>query len=208
MVSKSEFGLLIVCTANECRSVHAQNAFNRLDALMHWSIDTAGTQAMAGSESCQYVAGERTDGVHKSSMLVAEKITSADLTLTFEYEQRARCVELVPASRSKVFLLNEIVELSGLVDRAVTNGGIDLASEFRSTLPKNWRTMTQKNRMAWMIEEFDAARGYMSLTNEEIADAHGNSGQPHEIVFASIDLAVNKFVNNLVSITTSQNGRN
>ena len=205
MATTLSFEVLIVCTANECRSVHAREVFLKMPLSAKWNIATAGTQALAGSARCDHVVESRSSKAHKSSALTAAAINKADVTLAFEYEQRARCVEKSPASRSKVFLLSEIAALSDLVCRTLRNGGVDAESEFTAVYPKNFKSLTAKQKLTWAIQEIDAARGYVTLDDVEIADAHGSDAQPHEVILPKIEEVIQAFLTNLNDIVTMMN---
>lgn len=120
-----QFRVLVVCTANVCRSPLAQRtlqrAFGRSAALAPIVVQSAGTFAERGAAMCALSAGLLVDDdadwvdAHRSRRLTSELVAAHDLVLTMEREQRAIAARLAPGSQSKVFTLNEAAELAELL---------------------------------------------------------------------------------------------
>jgi protein-tyrosine phosphatase len=121
--------LLVVCTANVCRSPLAARLL--ADALPDAAVTSAGVQALADAPMCAVSASVLPEGdvvEHVARQLSAGLVRSADLVLTMEREQRSAAVRLAPGTQSSVFTLREAAALAGgLVDR-----GAPLPQDLRS----------------------------------------------------------------------------
>lgn len=104
--------ILVVCTANVCRSRYAelllrQGLADRTDIV----CASAGTQALEGYEICRQVAARRTDSgdslVGGSRKLTQDLVEEALLVLTASKDVRAEVVRLSPAARDRTFTLVE-----------------------------------------------------------------------------------------------------
>jgi protein-tyrosine phosphatase len=111
--------VLVVCTANVCRSPLAARLL--ADALPDAAVSSAGVQAVVGAPMCTVSAAELPHGAadtHIARQLTADVVRSSDLVLTMEREHRSAVVRLAPGSQSSVLTLREALALSrGLVDR-------------------------------------------------------------------------------------------
>ena len=112
--------LLVVCTANVCRSPLAQRVLqDRLPAL----IESAGTRTEEGWSMCRVSATELPDAdhdgrfadAHRSRPVTRELVEGAALVLTMEREQRSAVARLAPGSQAKVFTLREAAALAGVL---------------------------------------------------------------------------------------------
>ena len=109
--------VLVVCTANVCRSPLAEALL--ADALSGTDVSSAGVRALDDAPMCA-VSATALPAVpeHHSRQLTTELVAGSDLVLTMEREQRSAAVRLAPGSQSKVFTLREALALAdGLVDR-------------------------------------------------------------------------------------------
>lgn len=112
--------LLVVCTANVCRSPLAmrllEDAFRRSDRLRTVPVGSAGTRTEPGWAMCPVSAEElpedegdrRFADEHRSRPLTKELVQQADLVLAMEREQRSAIAQLAPGSQAKVFTLREV----------------------------------------------------------------------------------------------------
>lgn len=136
---REPFRVLVVCTANVCRSPLAQctlqRAFARSPVLARVTVGSAGTSAEEGASMCTLSAGllvrdAEWAGAHRSRQLTSELVAAHDLVLTMEREQRSIAARLAPGSQAKVFTLTEAAELAELlaVDRTTRAGDRSIAS--------------------------------------------------------------------------------
>jgi protein-tyrosine phosphatase len=116
--------ILVVCTANICRSPYAAAALGARLSLMPGlpgiQISSAGTKALPGAGLCrevdrslsggEQVAGDRRG--HTSSLVDPSAIESADLILVMELSQRSEVARISPSARRKTFTLLEAAELA------------------------------------------------------------------------------------------------
>jgi protein-tyrosine phosphatase len=105
-----KFDVLMICTANKCRSPIAEVLMR--DALaeagMSWTVSSAGVAAQDGASmdtSAAKVLGERGIAVSEwtSRRLVPALIERADLVLTAQLQHRAAVVAMVPAAIRRTF---------------------------------------------------------------------------------------------------------
>lgn len=145
-----EFRVLLVCTANVCRSPIAEHLFRR--AISHssvatWEIESAGTRAEPGLE--MHPLAERVltrKGVDvsrfRTQRLSRGLIDEADLILTAERMHRAAVVTLEPRAVRNTFTIRQfarmasgVTELNSLGDPAALGRElVAQATEARSGL--------------------------------------------------------------------------
>ena len=139
-----QFRVLMVCTANICRSPLAEHLMRRAleqrfgpDGASRWTVRSAGTHAIVGApihEHAATVLAERGIVVPPTAarLLVPAMVERADLILTASRAQRSIVVQAVPAAVRRVFTLRQFARLcaaapstadvstgpSGLLDRA------------------------------------------------------------------------------------------
>lgn len=125
-IDDSNSGLLVVCTANICRSPLAQRVFEEAfagSALAGTGVASAGVRAEDGRPMCPVSAGAldgREGGpefgaAHRSHLLSEDEVRSADLVLVMERDHRSAVVRLAPGSQAKVFTLREVEGLLGVL---------------------------------------------------------------------------------------------
>src|SRR3954447_9276888 len=113
--------LLVVCTANVCRSPLAQREFQRAFGSAGAAVLSAGTRAGNDWAMCPVSASALADDpadrafaeAHRSHLLSKEAVLAADLVLTMERAHRSAVAQLAPGSQSKVFTLREAEGLRG-----------------------------------------------------------------------------------------------
>ena len=109
---RQRFAILVVCTANICRSPLAELLLtDRLDQR-RFEVASAGVRGWrdhAMDEDVQHEARRLglDPGQFRSRPLLAEHITSADLVLTATKEHRAGVLELVPTALRRTYTLRE-----------------------------------------------------------------------------------------------------
>jgi protein-tyrosine-phosphatase len=109
--------ILIVCTANICRSPMAQAMLQHEFARrgMHgWQVGSAGTWAMGGgSPAAEHgVTLMRARGLdtstHRSREISADLLASADLVLTMEHGHKEALSAEFPTLAGRIYLLSEM----------------------------------------------------------------------------------------------------
>ena len=107
--------LLVVCTANVCRSPLAERVLRQGlgDSV---DVGSAGVRAMAGAPMCAVSALELPEGAdpqHVARQVDGSAVRAADLVIAMEREQRGALVREAPGSQAKVFTLREAAALAG-----------------------------------------------------------------------------------------------
>ncbi|MBM9468620.1 arsenate reductase/protein-tyrosine-phosphatase family protein [Nakamurella leprariae] len=125
------FEVLVVCTANLCRSPMAERflgaALQELqeqgvgtEGATGWTVRSAGTRGFQDqpmhplSEQVLTERGASADGF-RSRPITAEMVRSSGLVLTAAREHRAAVVQLVPAAVRRTFTLRQFARLCGAV---------------------------------------------------------------------------------------------
>lgn len=118
--------LLIVCTANRCRSPLAEVIARRhLDELgIIGDVHSAGTAAVDGAPATDgAVATARGLGLdlssHRSRIVTPELVAAADLVLTMEPQQSVRIVTDLGGDLTSTFTLPEFARMSSAAPRRV-----------------------------------------------------------------------------------------
>jgi len=121
--------VLVVCTANVCRSPLAQRVFEDAfaqSALGGTPVASAGVRAEEGRPMCavsgaaldDHEGGPEFAAAHRSRLLTEQDVRAADLVLVMERDHRSAVVRLAPGTQAKVFTLREAEGLlGGLAER-------------------------------------------------------------------------------------------
>ena len=115
--------ILVVCTANVCRSpttaLLLQRGLDRARLGSQVELRTAGTSVSPFSGYCPTVAeviGPTAGGLldrHRSRPLDRDAVEAADLVLVMEREHRGRVVTIAPSASARTFTLREAAALAG-----------------------------------------------------------------------------------------------
>jgi protein-tyrosine phosphatase len=148
--------VLVVCTANVCRSRAAEELLREALAGADFPalVGSAGVRAVTGAPSCATMArllGERglwLDEAEGARRVTTELLQDQDLVLVPERVHRAALARLLPAARARTFTVLEAAALAEAVPERV--GG-----------PSRQRLQAQ---VAWM----DRARGKVDLPVGEV----------------------------------------
>jgi protein-tyrosine phosphatase len=129
------FSVLMVCTANYCRSPIAEQLLTAAaDARCgtgSWAVSSAGTAAYSVRPIHEFSAQVLTDrGVytpgHRSRLLDAAMLRSTDLVLTATREHRSAVVRLLPAAIGRTFTMLQFARLAALVPPLHGDDGAEL----------------------------------------------------------------------------------
>src|SRR5262245_26347763 len=142
--------VLLVCTANICRSATAARLLaGRLGPEIE--VESRGTQAVPGAGICDVSAtwalvnGGASAGPHRSRQLELADVRAATLILTASSRHRAAVIELRPSAQVRTFTLVQAARIARWRTRALPGTpppGADLP-----------------DRLLWLAEELDAHRG-------------------------------------------------
>jgi protein-tyrosine phosphatase len=118
------FSVLVVCTANYCRSPIAEQLLTAATTARfgagHWAVASAGTAAQPGWPVHEYSAqvlknrDAYTEG-HCSRLLDVAMLREAELVLTATREHRSAVVGLLPAAIGRTFTLLQFARLTRAV---------------------------------------------------------------------------------------------
>lgn len=119
--------ILVVCTANVCRSPLARFLLARdfgSAGLPGWQVTSAGVSAVDGASMCpesaaairRTSAGRHFEEQHGAHLLTASDLADADLVLVASQEVRAGVIALETEARARTFTL---LEAAGLAAQAV-----------------------------------------------------------------------------------------
>lgn len=177
--------LLVVCTANVCRSPLAAKALERAlrgTSFAAAEVSSAGVRALEGEQMCPVSAEDLDAGdlpfaaTHRARQLTTELVRDAALVLTMEREQRSSAVQLAPGSQAKVFTLREA---EGLLTVLVERDG-----EPPADLAALAKALHSVRGLAPLIPTEAVKRHWWSRPVEPedpmtIVDGHGRSMEEH-----------------------------
>ena len=182
--------MLVVCTANICRSPAAARLLaDRLGPSIEFA--SRGTRSVPGATMCEVSAswvmmnGGAIDG-HFSQQLQLADIKASTLILTASSRQRAAVIEMRPSAQVRTFTL---VQAARIAQWAVTRP--DCAPPEGADLP---------HRLLWLAEELDANRGAALRPGPESADdlPDPHHTGAHADVLTSLQAAVDAFCSPLL----------
>lgn len=118
------FSVLMVCTANYCRSPIAEQLLTAATTARfgpgRWTVTSAGTAAHSVRPIHEFSAqvlmerGVFVEG-HRSRLLDAAMLREADLVLTASREHRSAVVRLLPAAIGRTFTMLQFARLTSMV---------------------------------------------------------------------------------------------
>ena len=185
------FRVLVVCTANICRSPASATLLRREFAAAGLSevvtVESAGVAAVDGAPACdlssalvgefvaRHYAGQEpqeTNGnTHGSRRVTAELTATADLILALDRSHRAALARLDPAARPRTFTLRHAAGLSEVVAGYTQAGRVPPGAPPLPELPED--------RLRWWVAELDAARGMTVAAASE--DPPGLQWHPDDV---------------------------
>ena len=202
------FRILVVCTANICRSPATATLLRRelapLVSAGMIEITSAGVAADAGRPACdlssalvgQFVARQHPGepaaapdpDAHVARRVTVEMVDQADLILALDRSHRSQLARVSAAARPRTFTLRQAAGLSQVIDGYLSNG----------ELPPGAPALPPQSEAAlrWLVGELDAARGTpvgANETNEAMQWHEDDVPDPHvmgyQIHGAAIELA-------------------
>jgi protein-tyrosine phosphatase len=180
--------LVLVCTANVCRSPLAERVLAARLAGRGWldavPVTSAGVHAAEGQPMCAVSAtllepAEPTPDGHVARQATTEIVENAGLVLVMEREQRGEIARLAPGSQSKVFTLREVGPLAELAALRIEQGAArpeglaDLARLLHSVRGVRTPAPPEPKRRPWWRKAEGPAD---PLT---IVDGHGQAEPAH-----------------------------
>jgi protein-tyrosine phosphatase len=183
------FDLLIVCSANVCRSPVAAILLERWaeeagcsDVI---SVKSAGVAAFTGDPLCPQAATKLDVDPfrHAAREVTPHMLIEADLILAVDREVRGATARLVPSRRPRLFTLRQASALGIALAPHISDG----------TLPDGAPPLPEGTaaRLSWLVGELDAGRGMLAARPErdaDIADRHGPAS--HGATLAEVAAAV------------------
>ena len=192
--SPSTVSLLVICKANECRSVYAVDRFRESSVFAAFETLSAGVGAFPGSPQClESVTNSST--FHQSRQVTRDDIQKADLVLTMERGQKSRIAEMLPAARSRTFTLTEAAHLSNSL--LALNSAED--SEFKLQVPADWENSSPRDKFVWFVSQLDEVRSFVEPEKEEVVDAHGVDAATHSETLSRIQEQVTRITEAFMS---------
>ena len=176
--------VLVVCTANICRSPAAEQLLRaRLrDAGVPPGdvvVTSAGTHAVEGARRCPRSHELLTRYVEDvddfawsagSTRLTADLLRDADLVLTASREVRAAAVRTLPGSQAGTFTLRQAARIASA-----------LIEEGLPTVVPLPATTDVRGRLRWLVAELDAARlPVEDPLDDDVPDPHVVGDAAHE----------------------------
>ena len=178
--------ILLVCTANECRSPYAGAVLHSLlreGGANGVDITTAGTHVRPGLPMCDDAAQRLPDleakATHRARNLVAEDVESASLILVAERRHRAAIVRISPTASARTFTLLEAAALGA----ASHLDGVSIASG---------------ESLEAFAARLHGARGLAGVIELDIADGHHRTPRRHRRTLDGIEVAASAIANALL----------
>lgn len=187
------FGIMFVCTANQCRSPMAERIARsaiarRLGPGSAFQVYSAGTRAVDGipmTPTAVETLSERdvpADGFLSSELRV-ERLEAAGVILTLERRHRSRVVDVAPGVLKRAFTLREFARVASKIAES-TELPADPVERARALVPEAAR---QRGMVRAALPEDD-----------DIADP---IGQPIEVYRVTADLITEAVEASLTALT-------
>lgn len=184
------FRVLVVCTANHCRSPMGQQML--ASAAAHrfgdgsWQVDSAGTNIPGPWPIHEHAATVLTHRLgqvarHTSQPLSAAVIGAADLILTASRRQRGIVVKAVPAAIGRTFTIRQFARLSDAVGARPAGAGPADADELGR----------------WLVTEAKLARSSLQPVpgdEEDLPDPMGGTVADFEVCADRLQDAIDRIL--------------
>lgn len=185
--------VLLVCTANQCRSPMAEmilrHALVQHESALFWDVSSAGTRAEEEqpiypvARDVLVARGIVVNGF-RSRRLTPAMIEESDLVLTAERSHRAEVVSLVPDALHRAFTLNQFARLVGA-------GATSVRGAF-----------TGDDHLAELIDIARRARSRSQPGDDDLADPIGRRRRHVEATALRIEIAVSTILAAMRVLTT------
>jgi protein-tyrosine phosphatase len=169
--------ILVVCTANVCRSPLAADVLRTsttgTTGTLVTLVTSAGTEAEPGEPRCAQSSAraghdDAACAAHRARLLTPDLLEQADLILTLDRTHLAAAARLAPACRPRMFTLRQAAaiaqQIAANLERAERPDGLP-------ALPPN-----REDHPSWLVAELDADRVAVDgwpEGREDIPDDHG-----------------------------------
>jgi len=173
----SEFRVLMVCTANHCRSPLAEQILRReLDRAAlpgpGWIVTSAGTDALVGREMHEHARTVLTERGYAPPPFAGRQLTETvareqDLILVATREHRSKVVALVPAVMNRVFTLKQFARLA---DAVIERTGADAGEIGRNLLQEARYARSTLQPVAVELEDLQDPIGFPLEAYRSCAD--------------------------------------
>ncbi len=184
MAADDPFRLLLMCTANQCRSPMAQAVAGRLLFMrgVRSEVGSCGTleggmPATSGARRVAARGGLDLSG-HVSRRVTAEILEPADLVLTMERRHLVAAADVDPAVVPRAFVLKELEELSSIVGPRAPHRSVS-----------DWIAEAAALRAPATVLTLDR--------RHDVPDPMGRSRREHQRVFDQIERSLSQILSML-----------
>ena len=152
--SGEKYSILLVCTANQCRSPMAEVLFKEFlksqgQTAANWRVESAGVHAAQNSPATTYaqevVAELGLDlSQHQSQVVTKDLVKSFQLVLTMEKRHRQLILQFCPDISDRVLMLSQIVGIKKDIIDPVgmsKNDYRDFLKEIQSYFEQGWKNI-------------------------------------------------------------------
>ncbi len=189
------FRVLVVCTANICRSPATatllRRAFSAVHLDTHIAVTSAGVAATAGSPACdlssalvgEFVARSYAGQVgtpppahpHGARRISPDMLAQSDLVLCLDRSHLAEVLPQFPQVQAKTFTLRQAARLSQVVAGYIAPGQKPPGSILMPT--------GVEERLRWWVSAMDSVRGQMPPVTGHSEASHRNplSWSDHDV---------------------------
>lgn len=170
--------ILVVCTANVCRSPLAEFLMRADLGRPGIRVESAGTHAHDGDTVCSLVAGfrvtdewEEAASAHHARLITPELLNEADVILTASREIRGEIVRLDPAVRDRTHTLLEAAHRGALFAPREEDG---VVAEYAAHLDRSRSSMGPVPAIRKFWRPVRGSDDVVSIT-----DRHGSGSRVH-----------------------------
>jgi len=168
--------VLVVCTANICRSPAAETLLRaRLAAPGDVAVTSAGLAARVGSPMAAEMAGALDLPVtgFRARQVTPDMVGRSDLVLTMTREQRAALVDLVPAAIRRTFTLTEYAALITLAADRGQVAGSSIRQRLVSATAQapRFRSARTAGPQDDIVDPYGRSRAHFQRAAEELEQA-------------------------------------
>lgn len=192
--------ILVVCTANICRSPLAmamleRQALERLGPDAPVWVRSSGVHGMQGhpaTEESRRQADVRSLDLtsHRAAVTTRDEVASADLVIVMSEQHRARLVTMHPPASRWTFTLPELARLCSAL-KPVDADDLDV-----------------RERVRFVARLAHASRAYVARPDgpEDVADPYGGPRQGYEVMAAEVERHVGRIAPQLFGWLASDSG--